>query len=182
MALRIEQKQEIVAEVSEAAGSALSAVLADYRGMTVGDFTDLRRQARESGVYLRVVRNSLLKRAVAGTAFECLRDACVGPTILAFSQEDPGAAARLLKDAAAQYEPLQVKAVSIGGRAYAAEDIDRVASLPSRDEAIAQLMAVLQAPVAKLARTLQEVPAKLVRTLQAVREQKEPAGDSLAAP
>ena len=175
MALRLDQKKAIVSEVSEAAGSALSAVLADYRGLTVGDLTDLRRRARESGVYLRVVRNSLLKRAVIGTEYECLSDAAAGPTILALSQEDPGAAARLLRDAAAHFEALDVKAVSIGGHAYPAEDIDRVASLPTRDEAIAQLMAVMQAPLAKLARTLQEVPAQLARLLQAIREQKEGA-------
>ena len=173
MALQLEQKQAVVSEVNKAAGNALSAVLADYRGLTVGDLTDLRRQARESGVYLRVVRNSLLKRAVVGTEYECLSDAAVGPTILALSQEDPGAAARLLKKAAAHFDALDVKAVSIGGHAYPAEDIDRVASLPTRDEAIAQLMAVMQAPVAKLARTLQEVPAKLARVLDAIREQKE---------
>ena len=173
MALRLEQKQAVVSEVHEAAGNALSAVLADYRGLTVGDLTDLRRRARESGVSLRVVRNSLLKRAVVGTEYECLNDAAVGPTLLAFSQEDPGAAARLLKKAAADFDALDVKAVSIGGHVYPAEDIDRVASLPTRDEAIAQLMAVMQAPVAKLARTLQEVPAKLARLLDAIREQKE---------
>ena len=172
MALRLEQKQEIVAQVGEAAGSALSAVLVDYRGLTVGDLTDLRRRAREAGVYLRVVRNSLLRRAVAGTELECLSDAAVGPTMLALSQEDPGAAARLLKEAVSEYEALEVKVVAIGGRTYPAEDIDRVASLPTRDEAIAQLMAVLQAPAAKLARTLKEVPAKLVRTLAAIRDQR----------
>ena len=175
MALRLEQKQEIVSEVGEAANNALSAVLADYRGLTVGDLTDLRRQARESGVYLRVVRNSLLKRAIVGTEYECLSDAAAGPTLLAFSQQDPGAAARLLKQAAGHFEALEVKAVSIGGRAYPAADIDRVASLPTHDEAIAQLMAVMQAPVAKLARTLQEVPAKLARVLDAIRDHKESA-------
>ena len=173
MALRLEQKQEIVSQVSEAAASALSAVLVDYRGLTVGDLTDLRRQARESGVTLRVVRNSLLKRAVVGTELECLSDAAAGPTMLAISQEDPGAAARLLKEAATQYEALNVKVVSIGGRAYPAEDIDRVASLPTRDEAIVQLMAVVQAPVAGLVRTLKAVPAKLARTLGAIRDLKE---------
>ena len=173
MALRLEQKQEIVSQVSAAAAGALSAVLVDYRGLTVGDLTDLRRQARESGVTLRVVRNSLLKRAVVGTDFECLSDAAVGPTMLALSQEDPGAAARLLKEAVIQYEALDVKVVSIGGRIYPAEDIDRVASLPTRAEAIAQLLAVLQAPLAGLARTLNDVPAKLARTLGAIRDQKE---------
>ncbi len=172
MALRLEQKQQIVTEVSAAADTALAAVLADYRGLSVGDLTDLRRRARGSGVYLRVVRNSLLKRAVAGTQYECLSQAAAGPTLLALSTEDPGAAARLLKEAAAEFENLDVKAVSIGGQVYTAEHIDRLAALPTRDEALAQLMAVMQAPVAKLARTLQEVPAKLVRVLAAIRDAK----------
>ena len=176
MALHLEQKQAVVAELNEAADGALSAVLASHKGMSVGELTELRRQARESGVYLRVVRNTLFKRAVAGTEFECLRDAAAGPTMLALSKEDPGAAARLLKDAQRQWEALEVKAVAIGGRVYDAQEIDRVASLPTREEAIAQLMAVMQAPVAKLARTLKEVPAKLARVLAAVRDHKESAG------
>ena len=176
MALHLEQKQAVVAELNEAAGGALSAVLASHKGMSVGELTELRRQARESGVYLRVVRNTLFKRAVAGTEFECLRDAAAGPTMLALSKEDPGAAARLLKDAQRQWDALEVKAVAIGGRVYDAQEIDRVASLPTREEAIAQLMAVMQAPVAKLARTLKEVPAKLARVLAAVRDHKEAAG------
>lgn len=173
MALRLEQKQEIVREVNLAAADALSAVLADHRGLTVSELTDLRRQARESGVYLRVVRNTLLKRAVEGTDYECLAEAASGPTMLALSTEEPGAAARLLKSAATELEALELKAVSVGGRIYSADAIDRVAELPTRDEAIAQLMAVMQAPIAKLASTLKEVPAKLARTLTAIREHKE---------
>ena len=173
MALRLEQKQAIVHEVNQAAADALSAVLADHRGLTVDELTDLRRQARASGVYLRVVRNTLLKRAVVGTEYECLAQAASGPTMLAFSNAEPSAAARLLKGAAAELQALEVKAVSIGGRIYPAGEIDRMAALPTRDEAIAQLMAVMQAPVAKLASTLKEVPAKLARVLAAIREQKE---------
>ena len=173
MALRLEQKQEIVREVNEAAADAFSAVLADHRGLTVAELTALRREARESGVYLRVVRNTLLKRAVAGTDYECLAEAASGPTMLALSTEEPSAAARLLKSAAAELEALELKAVSVGGRIYSADEIDRVATLPTRDEAIAQLMAVMLAPVAKLASTLKEVPAKLARTLAAVRDHKE---------
>lgn len=173
MALQLEQKQAIVADVKAAAGNALSAVVADHRGVTVAEMTDLRRRARESGVYLRVVRNTLLKRAVSGTEYECLADVAVGPTMLAFSNDDPGSAARLLKEAARDIEELDLKALSIGGKLLPADDIDRVASLPTRDEAIAMLMSVMQAPVAKLARTLMEVPGKLTRTLAAVRESKE---------
>lgn len=172
MALRLEQKQVIVAEVREATAHALSAVLADYRGMDAGQLTDLRRRARESGVYLRVVRNTLLQRAVAGTEYECLAEAADGPTMLALSTEDPGAVARLLKDASKEFETLAVKALSVGGQLFGAEEIDRLASLPTREQAIAQVMAVLKGPITKLARTLHEVPAKLTRLVAAIRDQK----------
>jgi large subunit ribosomal protein L10 len=173
MALRLADKQAIVAEVNEAANSALSAVVSDYRGLTVDQMTQMRAKARESGVYLRVVRNTLAKRAVAGTEYECLTETLVGPTMFAFSREDPGSAARLIKDCAKEFNALEVKALSIGGQLLGPGDIDRLASLPTRDEAIALLMAVMQAPVTKLARTLNEVPGKLVRTLAAVRDQKQ---------
>lgn len=176
MALRLEQKQAIVAEVNQIAGAALSAVVSDYRGLTVSQMTELRAKARNAGVYLRVIRNTLARRAVAGTEYECLNEAFVGPTLLAFSQEDPGAAARLLKDYARDFEALEVKALSIGGKLLGPGDIDRVAKLPTRDEALALLMAVMQAPIVKLARTLNEVPGKLVRTVAAVRDQKQAAG------
>ena len=172
MALRLAQKQTIVAEVQAAAGDALAAVLVDYRGLNVAEITDLRRRARESNVYVRVVANNLLKRAVAGTEYECLQEAANGPTLLAFSREEPGSAARLFKEAAAQHEALDVKAVAIGGRVYPAADIDRLASLPTKDGAIAMLASVLQAPLAELARTLNAVPASLARVLAAVGEQK----------
>ena len=176
MALRLEQKQQIVAEVKEAAASALSAVLADYRGMTVAQMTEMRAKARESGVYLRVVRNTLAKRAIEGTEYECLDDAFSGPTLVAFSQEDPGSAARLLKDYADENDALEVKALSIGGELLDAGQIGRIAKLPTLDEARAMLMSVMQAPVIKLARTLNEVPGKLVRTVAAVRDQKQAEG------
>jgi len=173
MALRLEDKQAIVAEVNEAASKALSAVVSDYRGLTVEQMTRMRAKARESGVYLRVIRNTLAKRAIEGTEYECLKETLVGPTMFAFSQEDPGSAARLLKDYAKEFEALEIKALSIGGKLLGPGEIDRVAKLPTRDEAIALLMAVMQAPVVKLARTLNEVPGKLVRTLAAVRDQKQ---------
>lgn len=173
MALKLEQKQAIVAEVNQAAAGALSAVVSDYRGLTVSQMTTLRGKARDSGVYIKVIRNTLARRAIEGTEYECLREALVGPTMLAFSQEDPGAAARLLKDFAKEFEALQVKALSVGGKLFGAEDIDRLAKLPTRDEALSLLMAVMQAPIAKLARTLNEVPGKLVRTVAAVRDQKQ---------
>ena len=173
MALRLEDKKAIVAEVNETAGQALSAVIADYRGLTVEEITDVRKKARESGVYLKVIRNTLARRAVEGTEFECLTDAFVGPTMVAFSQEDPGSAARLLKDCAKEYEALEVKALSIGGQLLEAGQIDKVAKLPTRDEAIATLMSVMQAPVVKLVRTVNEVPTKVTRVVAAVRDQKQ---------
>jgi len=175
MAMKLEQKQEIVAEVNEAANRALAAVVSDYRGLTVSQMTELRAKARQSGVYLKVMRNTLARRAVVGTEYECLVEALVGPTLLAFSQEDPGAAARLLKDHAKQFEALEIKAFAVGGRMYGPEEIDRLAKLPTRDEALSLLMSVMQAPVAKLARTLNEVPGKLVRTIAAIRDQKQAA-------
>lgn len=173
MPLNLEDKRAIVVSVNAAASEALSAVVADYRGLSVAEMTNLRLKARETGVYLKVVRNTLAKRAVAGTDYECLSDALVGPTVLAFSQEDPGAAARLIKDFAKDHDALEVKALAIGGVAYDAKDIDILAKLPTRDEAIAQLMSVMQAPVAKFVRTLNEVPGKFVRTMAAVKDKKQ---------
>jgi len=175
MALRLEEKQAIVGEVNQAAGSALSAVVSDYRGLTVSQMTDLRVKARESGVYLKVIRNTLARRAVAGTDYECLNDAFVGPTLLAFSREDPGAAARLIKDYAKSHEALKVRALSLGGTLYGAEDIDRLASLPTLDEARAMLMSVMLAPITKLARTFNDVPGRVVRVVAAVRDQRQDA-------
>jgi len=173
VALRLEQKQQIVAEVNEIAASALSAVVADYRGLTVAEMTDMRVKARDNGIYLRVVRNTLAKRAVEGTDYECLDEVFVGPTLLAFSQEDPGSAARLLKDCAKEYDALEVKALAIGGEMLTADQIDLFAKLPTLDGARALLLSVLQAPITKFARTLNEVPGKLVRTVAAVRDQKQ---------
>ena len=175
MGLRLEDKQTIVSEVNEAAGSALSAVLADYRGLTVAEMTELRSKARTSGIYLRVVRNTLAKRAIDGTPYECLRDALTGPTLVAFSYSEPGAAARLLRDYGKDREALNVKAISIGGDLLDSGQLDRIASLPNRDEAITMVLGLLLAPITKLARTVNEVPGRVVRTLAAVGEQKKAA-------
>ncbi|MGA7799237.1 MAG: 50S ribosomal protein L10 [Gammaproteobacteria bacterium] len=175
MALTLEEKKAVVAEVAEVAGSALSAVAAEYRGLTVGQMTSLRLKAREGGVYLRVVKNTLARRALTGTEFECMNEALEGPLVLAFSQEDPGAAARVIKDFAKEHEKLAVKLVSVGGQLLPAGDIERLAKLPTREQAISLLMATMQAPVAKFVRTLNEVPGKLVRTVAAIRDQKQAA-------
>ena len=175
MPLGLEDKKRIVAEVNAAAGGAMSAVLADYRGVTVEEMTVLRRSARENNVYLRVVRNSLLRRAVENTEFACIEEALAGPTILALSQEDPGSAARVLKDFAEENDHFEIKALSIGGKLLGPGDIDVLAKMPTLDQARAMLMSVMLAPVTKLARTAQEVPAKLTRTVAAVRDQKQAA-------
>ena len=175
MALRLEDKQQIVAEVNEVAAGALSAVVADYRGMTVGQLTELRALARSGGVYLRVVRNTLAKRAVVGTEFECLEPALVGPSLFAFRLEDPGAAARVLKDAVKAHDALEVRAIALGGKLMDGSQLDVVAKLPTKDQAISMLMSVMNAPITKLAQTLDAIPTKLVRTVVAVKDQKEQA-------
>ena len=175
MALTLEAKQAMVAEVHAVARDAHSVVAAEYRGLTVSQITGLRAKARESNVYLRVVKNSLARRAVAGTEFECIADSLKGPLILAFSREDPGAAARVAKDFAKANERFKVTMLSVGGELLEPAQIDRLATLPTRDQALSMLMSVLQAPVTKLARTLNEVPGKLTRTVAAIRDQKQAA-------
>jgi len=163
MALRLEDKQAIVTEVNEAAKGALSAVVADSRGVTVGAMTELRAKARANGVFIRVIRNTLARRAVEGTDFACLADTFTGPTILAFSNEHPGAAARLLKDFAKANDKFEIKGLAFEGEFIEAAQIDRLATLPTYDEAIAKLMATIKEAAA----------GKLVRTLAAIRDQKE---------
>jgi len=175
LALNLEQKKAIVAEVAEVAGNALSAVAAEYRGLSVGEMTELRSEARNNGVYLRIVKNSLARRAVEGTEFECMTEGLTGPLVLAFSQEDPGSAARVIKDFAKEHDKLDVKLVSIGGKLLDASELSTLAKMPTYDEAISMLMAVMKAPVEKLARTMKEVPGKLVRTVAAVKDAKEAA-------
>ena len=172
MALRLEDKKAIVTEVNAVASGALSAVIADYRGLSVSEVTEFRKQAREQGVFLKVVRNTLARRALEGTEFECLKESMVGPTIFAFSIEDPGAAARLVKEYAKSYENLEVKALAVGGEAYGPHEIDRLAKLPTREQALGMLAGVLQAPVSKFARTLNEIPSQFVRAVAAVKDQK----------
>ena len=175
MALTLEEKKAVVAEVSEVARDACSAVAADYCGLTVGELTSLRSKARADNVYLRVVKNTLARRALVDTDFECMCDRLTGPLILAFSQEDPGAAARVAKDFAKEHDKFSVTMLSVGGELLEPGDIDRLAKLPTRDQALSMLMSVMQAPVAKFVRTLNEVPGKLVRTVAAVSDQKQQA-------
>ena len=173
MALSLEEKKAIVADVAEVAATAHSAVAAEYIGLTSNEMNDLRSEARKGGVRLRVVKNTLAKRAVEGTDYACMSEVLVGQLILAFSQEDPGSAARVLKAFAKEHDKLVVKALSVGGQLLPASDLERLASLPTKEQAISMLMSVMQAPISKLARTLNEVPGKMVRTVAAIRYQKQ---------
>ena len=175
MALNIEQKKAVVAEVADAANKALAAVAAEYRGLTVKEMTELRAQAREEGVFLKVAKNTLVRRAVEGTEYECMQDSLTGPLLFAFSMDDPGSAARLVKAYSMDHDKLITKLVAVGGELYGASELERLASLPTYDQAIALLMSVMKAPVEKFVRTLAEPHAKLVRTVAAVRDEKQAA-------
>lgn len=176
MALRIEQKKEVVSEVAEVAARAHSVIAAEYRGLTVSELTGLRAQAREQGVYLRVIKNTLARRALEGTSYECMSKELSGPLMLMFSQEDPGSAARLAKDFAEENELLAVRLIAVDGELLEASALEKLSSLPNKEQAIALLMAVMKAPIEKFVRTLAAPHGKLVRTVAAVREQKEAAG------
>ncbi len=165
----------MVTEVAEVARGALSAIAAEYRGLSVAEMTNLRINARNAGVYIRVVRNTLARRAFEGTELACMNDGLSGPLILAFSREEPGSAARVMRDYAKENDKLVIKLVSFGGKLLETSDVGRLADLPTKDESISQLMSVMMAPIAKLVRTLAEPQAKLVRTLAAVRDQKQTA-------
>jgi large subunit ribosomal protein L10 len=169
----LKEKQAIIAEVKETASAALSAVMADYHGVSVDNMTELRVKAREQNVQIRVIRNTLAKRAFEGTEFECMNEVLLGPNVLAFSIEDPGAAARVFKDFAKLNEDFEIKALSVGGKLLPADQIDALAKLPTRDQAISMLMSVMLAPVTKLVRTFNEVPTKITRVVKAVGDQKQ---------
>ena len=171
MALRLDQKKALVAQVNEVAGTALSAVAAEYSGLTVEQMTQLRAKAHETGVFVKVVKNTLARRALAGTEFECMSESLTGPLVLAFSIEDPGSAARLVRDFAKENDKLVVRFAAVGGELLEANQLPKLANLPTRDQALAMLMRTMKAPVEKLARTLAEPPAKLARALAAVRDQ-----------
>ena len=171
MSMNVEAKQAVVAEVASVAATAHSAVAAEYRGLTVAEMTKLRAAARKSNVYVRVVKNTLARRAIEGTSFECMKGSLKGPLVLAFSRDDPGAAARVFKGFAKDHDKLVTVALSVGGELYPASDIDRLASLPTLDEARAMLLRTFVAPMSQLVRTLAEPGAMLARTLKARGEQ-----------
>ena len=172
MALRLVDKKALVEEVNAVAGDSVTAVAAQYRGLTVAEMTELRKVARSSGVYMRVVKNTLARRAVKGTDFECMQDTLKGPILLAFAKDDPGAAARVIKDFAKEHEALQAVSLSAGGQLLSASELDRLADLPTLDRARAMLLGVLIAPMGTLVRTLAEPPAMLARTLSARGQQE----------
>ncbi len=173
MPLNLEDKKALVAEVAEIAASALSVVAAEYRGITVSQMTDLRAKARAQGVYMRVVKNTLARKAVAGTSFEAIGSHLKGPHVLAFSKDDPGAAARVVKDFAKANDKLVATLVSLGGPVLSGKDLDKVAALPTREQALSILLGTLKAPIEKFVRTVAAPHTKLVRTIAAVRDQKQ---------
>ncbi len=174
MSLNLDQKKQVVEDVSAIVGNAQAAVVAEYRGLTVEEMKVLRREAHDNNVYLRVVKNTLLRRAVKDTEHECLDELLVGPLAFAAS-EDPVAVAKVINKYAKEYDALEIKAGSMSGSLLSDGEIKALAQLPSREELLAKLMGTMQAPVTKFAQTLNEVPTKFVRALAAVRDSKEAA-------
>jgi large subunit ribosomal protein L10 len=173
MPLNLQQKQAVVAEVADVAATAHSVIAAEYQGLSVAEMTQLRVAAREANVYLKVVKNTLAKRAFEGTDYSCMGDSLTGQLVFAFSLEEPGSAARVIKDFSGKNDKLVVKLVAFGGELLDPSEIKRLASLPTYEQALSMLMALMKAPVEKLTRTINEVPGKLVRTVAAVRDSKQ---------
>ncbi len=172
MALKLEDKKLIVAELSDVASEATAAGAAEYRGLSVAEMSQLRSKARERGIYLKVVRNTLARRALENSDFSCMLDVLDGPIFLAFAKEEPGAVARLLREAAGSNDKLQVRALALGGKLYSAEALNAIADLPNREQALAGLMSVMKAAITKLVRTMVEPYAQLTRATAAVADTK----------
>jgi large subunit ribosomal protein L10 len=175
MSLTLEQKKAIVSEIAEVAAKSPTAIAAEYIGLNVAEISALRKSAREAGIYLKVVRNTLAKRALEDTRFACMREGLTGPLLLAFSNEEPGSAAKVIRDFSKGNEKLVVKLVSSDGKLLAVSDIERLASLPSLDQARSMFLGVLKAPMGKLVRVLAEPEAKFARLLAARRDQQQAA-------
>ena len=173
MPLNIEGKKEVVKELNNQANLSIAGAIAEYNGLNVQDMTLLRTKARESGIYLKVVKNSLSKRAFADTNFECLIDNLNGPLIIALSKEDLASPARLFKDFGKDYEQLKTVGLSINGEAYPASDLESIAKLPTKDEAYSMLMGLMKAPIEKTVRLLNELPTKFVRLSNAMKDRQE---------
>ena len=172
MALNLTQKQEVVAELAEVAGKAHSLVAAEYAGVTVSQMTDMRKKARESGVFLKVAKNTLVSRAVDNTDYAVIKDELTGPLLYAFSQEDPGAAGRLIKEFAKANDKLKPRLVSLGGQLYPGSHVDVLASLPTRDEALSMLLSVMVQPATQLVRLLSEPASQVTRVINAAGQAK----------
>ena len=175
MALTRTEKEKIVAEVAAAAARARVLVAAEYRGLDMAELSDLRRRARDCGVRVRVVKNRLARRAFAGTGLECAGEDLRGPLLFGFAEEEPGAAARLFRDFGKEHERLELRFGVVDGALLDRAGLGRLASMPSREQALAMLLAAMRAPIEKLVRTQAEIPARLARTLAAVRRQREAA-------
>ena len=173
MALNLDGKKSIVAQINEMASRSLSLVIADARGVDVADMNALRAKAREENVELKVVRNTLAKRAFADTDYACVDEVLFGPSLFAFSMDDPGSAARLFKTFARENEEFDIKALSVSGQLLSKDQVDVLAKLPTREQALSMLAGVILAPVTKLVRTLNDVPSKTVRVLSAIKSLKE---------
>jgi ribosomal protein L7/L12 len=172
VALARNDKERIVSEVKEVASKASSLVISDARGLKVSELTEIRRKATDAGIHIQVIKNSLAKLAFDGTDFGCTNEVLSGPSLFAFSFDEPGAAAKLLKTYAKNYEALEIKALSVEGQLLTGDQVDILANLPSREEAYGLIANVLQAPITKFATLLNEVPSKLARVLAAVRDKK----------
>ncbi len=172
MPLNLDEKKAIVTEVRSMANDSLSLVIADARGVNVGAMTSLRSKARSEGVELRVVRNTLARRAFADTEYACVEELLVGPSLFAFSMEDPGAGARIFKEFSKENEDFEIKALSVGGKLLGSENIDVLANLPTLEQALGMLASVALTPVINIVRTLNEVPTQVTRAVAAIRDQK----------
>ncbi len=172
MSLTLEQKKAIVSEIADVAAKSPSAIAAEYIGLNVAEISQLRQSAREAGIYLKVVRNTLARRALEDTNFDCMRESLVGPLILAFSNEEPGSAAKVIRDFRNGNEKLVVKLVSTDGKLLDATALESLANLPSLDEARSQLLGTFKAPMGKLVRLIAEPEAKFARLLAAKRDQQ----------
>ena len=173
MPLRIEDKQRLVQELNAIASSSIAGAVADFSGLNVTEITELRTKARESGVYLKVVKNTLSKRAFSDTSFECLTENLKGPIIIALSKDDLASPARLFKDFSKDYQQLKTVSLAIDGNAFPASDLERIAQLPTQQEAYSIIVRLLQAPIEKAVRTLKEIPTKFTRITVALKDNKE---------
>ena len=172
MALNLNQKKDVVAELAEVAAKAHSLVAAEYAGLTVAQLTEMRKKARQDGVFLKVAKNTLVSRAVEGTDYDVVKDALTGPLLYAFSTDDPGAAGRLMKEFAKTNDKLKPRLVAIGGQQYPGSHVEVLASLPTRDQALSMLLSVMVQPATMLVRLLSEPAAQVARVTNAVGQQK----------